>query len=442
MPGDIPRTILAALGWTKDAIHYSGAAYLAFVRRSILPSSALIALGSGLVWLSAHQGNSAFNAVGVGIVGLVFFFWIVIAQPVVESVSILGDHAPPVRRIIGKVFGAFFFIVALTLVAVVLPPGLPGAAGIVIILIFIFGLTLLGLSLSRRAIGVKVLVVGTLLAFNLVLPQTMGALGDSIKKLDRQAASALSSNPEIVLTLAAMEGADESTPMPFIRGEPNWYCRPDATSGAGFKCYENEGFDSYTRQRLTAVSPEMLTIARANLHEAQRAAEEEAARIRQEREREQAEEAERVRLEKEAKEAGSAERAAKEARLRRDRQMAAEAAALKEWESFDAEMRAAPQAFDISPQWPRYLSGKNIAITYTARRAGEALEVAKRLTHIGANVSHERVHVSSNQYSSEMTYPFQEFEVADAARAAVVQVVRIDLQSMANGPNRLIIKLN
>ena len=119
-----------------------------------------------------------------------------------------------------------------------------------------------------------------------------------------------------------------------------------------------------------------------------------------------------------------------------------EKAAQAEWGSFDAALSSAPKSWNENPSWRNDIAGKQVRIEYTDRRRFEALEIARRLNALGANVLHSHVPPTGGESVSHLMYSFASFEAADSIRAAAINISRLELLSSDSGVRQIEIVLH
>ena len=113
-----------------------------------------------------------------------------------------------------------------------------------------------------------------------------------------------------------------------------------------------------------------------------------------------------------------------------------------EWGSFDAALSSTPKPWNEHPSWRKDIAGKRVRIEYTDRRRSEALEIARRLNTLGANLQHSYVPPTGGESVSRLMYSFESFEAADSIRAAAINISRLELLSSDSGVRQIEIVLH
>jgi len=262
--------------------------------------------------LSGLTGASAFLALAVILAGAVIAAWSVLVFPMVLIVE-LGAQWEPVRRQLRTLGFVIVATAAFAFLALRLPGGFGGASILVSLFILFLGLAAFGFRPTRTTLGIQMILTAVFSIFAVVFPQTSGLLGSVAGALDTEVSRRLSPNPtELEMSMSVLTGQGENVPALFKLhdGSPNWWCRPDTVSEAGYRCFGQPGRDQTTQKELIPITPELVQTAILNLQTVENTRLEEAELREQER---LAENAERERLEAERQAVEEAERQRQEA---------------------------------------------------------------------------------------------------------------------------------
>ena len=262
---------------------------------------------------------------------------------------------------------------------------------------------------SRTLLGAKMLLVAALAAMSVWLPQTSSALSGLGSLLDRTASRVLAPPPfELPLT----EQTLESTEFFDRDGNPRFWCRSDPSRPAGYRCYDENRRDPVTGERLTGIGSAMLEEIRIRLSAARVVTN----RRVQEIERQEAE----ARLQRQTAE-----------RLATERRAAEEAAAVEgRWQVFEEQSLNAPMGgWSAEARWQQFVVNQRVSISYVSKRYDEAIEIARRLNALGAEVAHSEQQAPSTAGRTEVRYPFRSLETATAIQSLAFEVAQLQLVS-------------
>ena len=261
----------------------------------------------GFALLNGISGASAFLAFAVILTGAVIAAWSALVFPIILIID-LGARWEPVRRQLRTLGFIIVVTTAFAFLALRLPGGFGGASILFSLIVLFLGLAAFGFRPTRTTLGVQMVLTAVFSIFAVIFPQTSGLLGSVAGALDTEVSRRFSpSPPELEMSINVLTAQGENAPALFKMhdGSPNWWCRPDTISAAGYRCFGQPGRDQTTQKELVPITPDLVQTAILNLQTV------ESARLGEAKLREQerlAENVERVRLEAEKQAAEEAER--------------------------------------------------------------------------------------------------------------------------------------
>lgn len=316
---DYIELLFSLLGGSVDVAVSAVDKYLWIVGRAFRISIIALIGVVAFVVLSGLTGASAFLALAVILVGAVVAAWSILVFPMVLIVE-LGAQWEPVRRQLRTLGFVIVATAAFAFLALRLPGGPSGASILVSLFVLFLGLAAFGFRPTRTTLGIQMILTAVFSIFAVIFPQTSGLLGSVAGALDTEVSRRLSPNPtELEMSMRVLTGQGEDVPALFKLhdGSPNWWCRPDSVSEAGYRCFGQPGRDQTTQKELIPITPELVQTAILNLQTVETTRLQEAELREQER---LAENAERERLEAERQAVEEAERARQEATEEAERQ--------------------------------------------------------------------------------------------------------------------------
>lgn len=267
--------------------------YLWIVVKTCRLSVISLAASIILIILSELSGASALLALSVLLVGVVVAVWSVLVTPMVLVVE-LGSQWEPVRRQLRTLGFVIIAAAAFAFLALRLPGGFDGVSILVSLFVLFLGFAAFGFRPTRTTLGIQMVLTALFSIFAIVFPQTSGLLGSVAGALDTEISRRLSPKPaELEMSLSVLTGQREGVPPLFkwYDGSPNWWCRSDDISEAGYRCFSQPGRDQITQVELLPITPEIVQTAVLNLREFDRLKVEQAEAERLKRESSAAEEA-------------------------------------------------------------------------------------------------------------------------------------------------------
>jgi len=263
--GDFFKVVGASIGWVTDFSADLGIRYYEFLKRSAWVSGFVFLGGVASFALSEASGSAVFNTLGMLLMAGLMGFWVLASQPAValgEQLAKIG----PIRRITQRVGTALLLGFVITLYSLYVPAGTEGLAHIGILIVLLTGAVFAGFQLTRRAIGVKLIIIGLLFAAAVYFPQTASNLSAVREVVDRSIIdSIMPGADELELSLANLQRKNQDAPRLFLKDTVLWWCRRSPERTAGFRCFNQSGRDQITNEELIPISQEIVLEARNRL---------------------------------------------------------------------------------------------------------------------------------------------------------------------------------
>ncbi|MFZ1766625.1 MAG: hypothetical protein WAT68_08235 [Candidatus Nitrotoga sp.] len=255
---DGPKLISTLLGGAKELSVDLCLSYYNFVKKLGLLSIPVIIFGAGFFILSNITGIALFNFMGVLVFGLLALIWIIVSQPVIAAGEQL-TKIPAFDRLFKRVLNIDFFLILVMLLVVALTSsaGVNGLQKIFTFILLTVGFALIGIRITRKAVGVQFIMYALTSYLCLYFPLTTNNFSTILTYIDRNTFNKLPLPNELEMSPANLSGGSNAPPL-FAKGKPLWWCRKDAMSVAEYRCFDQSGRDPTTNEELVAISPEII----------------------------------------------------------------------------------------------------------------------------------------------------------------------------------------
>lgn len=273
-------------------------AYRKLIVASAKKSIFILALSLGLLWLSDFIGVSWIGAIGVLTLGALGLVWLMLATPVIAVLDSPSRPWDGLARISRVAFTGIIVIGLLFSILLKLPEGFSVSTILVFTLTVAFGSLAIGWSLTRPLLVAMLFLFEAVAMFAIVMPDSAQALMARLQMADSALAETIQSpERELVMDVDTLiNGGPDAVRLYDKAGASLWWCRDEASSPSGFRCFSRAGIDPINATERFALTEETVIQAVENLTagKARKDAELEAQGIAYERAITEREEAERV----------------------------------------------------------------------------------------------------------------------------------------------------
>lgn len=273
--GEFLQLIVALFGGAKDIGVEVGIQYYEWVKRWSKISVVIALTGIVFFALSEVFNQVVFNAIGVFLMAILILGWLLLIQPL----YIFGEQLAKfdaLKRLFGRITLAVVVLLVLLLLTSKAPAGTDGISLIGFFLAVLFGTALAGTQITRKKIGIHLILWSALFAAITSFSLTTKSIPSLLNTIDRSIVNnSIFKANELDFKLENLIG---DGPLIFLDGEPLWWCRQDSTRISGYRCFDQPGYDQTTNEKLFPISPHVIHDAINRLKGEERRVEQQRAR--------------------------------------------------------------------------------------------------------------------------------------------------------------------